>query len=164
MNSKLSRAQDEIKKSVQFKSWAFAIIAALIIGVVVIQFLPADPFVRGLFFILAAAVVTKPLQKIIHSWVAADSRCKACHAPFAIERTDSQREFVSAIPRKQIKKRGVVGGHGPDVGKDIIEHQSWTEERYKITDTFTCVKCGDAQQTSRIQTRREGYSSTTLRR
>ncbi|HDR2892291.1 TPA: hypothetical protein I4G69_003156 [Enterobacter asburiae] len=164
MDRNLSSSQLKIQNSVNIKSWVFGAISAFVISFIAINFLPKDSFLRISSLIAFTGVALVPAKKIIYHFLSADSRCKSCNTEFAVQRVDSKKEFISAIPRKNIKNMGNVGGHGPDVGKQIILHESWTEERYNITDTFACVECGDTHTTSRVTTQRSGYTSTKVRK
>lgn len=164
MNRNLSSSQIRIEKTINFKSWLFGALAAFILSFIAINFLPKDSFLRISSLIALTAIALVPAKKIFYLVLSADSRCKACNAQFSVQRVDSKKDFLTAIPRKKIKNEGKVGGYGPDVGKQIIVHESWTEERYKITDTFTCAECGDTHVSTRVTTQRTGYSSTKIRK
>lgn len=164
MGRNLSNSQLKIQNSVKIKSWIFGALSAGVLAFLAIHFLPKDSFLRISSLVAFTGIALVPAQKIIYHVLAADSRCKSCNTNFSVKRVDSLKEFISAIPRKNIKNMGIVGGHGPDVGKQIILHESWTEERYKITDTFACVECGDTHASSRVTTQRSGYTSTKVRK
>jgi len=163
VNKNLSDAQESIKKSVKYKAWLFSAIIALGIGFFSMTFLPKDEFVRIFFFCMMTVTTFFPVNYFIYRMLSSDSRCEVCEAPFAIKHIDSQKKFLSAIPRNCIKNIGKVGGYGPDVGKQVMMHESWTEERYEITDTYECTECGDTHQSTRMTTQRTGYSGTKTR-
>ena len=164
MDRNLTSSQIKIEKSVSIKSWVFGALSAVALSFIAITFLPEDVFLRISCLVALTGFVVVPAKKVIYHVLSADSRCKACNTEFAVQRVDSKKDFLSAIPRKNIKNEGKVGGYGPDVGKQILVHESWTEERYKITDTFSCVECGDTHVSTRVTTQRTGYSSTKIRK
>lgn len=164
MDRNLSPSQIKIEKSVNFKSWLFGSLAAFVLSFIAMTFLPKDPILQISSLVALTAIALIPAKKIIYHFLSADSRCRSCNAQFAVKLVDSKKDFISATPRKKIKNQGKVGGYGPDVGKQIIVHEFWTDERYKITDTFTCVECGNTDISTRISTQKTGYSSTTIRK
>lgn len=164
VNKMLSDSQKKIKESTNFKSWLFGLLASLVMSFFAITFLPEGATIRIPSLIVFIVIALLPAQKIIYNVLSSGLRCKVCNAQFAINHINSRKDFLSAIPRKRIKNEGKVGGHGPDVGKQIILHESWTEERYKVTDTYSCVECSDTYESTSISTNRAGYSSTKIRK
>ncbi|EAW6211314.1 hypothetical protein ABC356_005164 [Salmonella enterica] len=158
----MNNEQDEIKREANVHSWLYGVgITGVVSGMSYI-FTPGEIPTRLIVSALIFLVLLFPIVKVVFYFISSGLRCKTCNASYSIKLIDTKREFLSAIPRSKTQNQGVVGGdtRGPHHGKQVIIKSNWTEERYNITNIYSCIKCGNTYDTQRMETRKQGYSST----
>lgn len=158
----MNNEQDEIKREANVHSWLYGVgITGVVSGMSYI-FTPGEIPTRLIVSALIFLVLLFPVVKVVFYFISSGLRCKTCNASYSIKLIDTKREFLSAIPRSKTQNQGVVGGdtRGPHHGKQVIIKSNWTEERYNITNIYSCIKCGNTYDTQRMETRKQGYSST----
>ncbi|EOV0287495.1 hypothetical protein ACOIPX_005705 [Salmonella enterica] len=162
MKSVFLNKQNEIKREAQFYSWLYGVgITGGLSGLTYI-FIMGEIKTRLIFSSSVFLFFLFPVVKLVFYFISSGLRCKVCNTSYSIKLIDTKREFLSAIPRSKIQNQGVVGGdsRGPHYGKQVIIKSTWTEERYNIINVYSCVKCGNTYDTQRMETRKQGYSST----
>ena len=158
----MNNEQDEINREANVHSWLYGVgITGVVSGMSYI-FTPGEIPTRLIVSALIFLVLLFPIVKVVFYFISSGLRCKTCNASYSIKLIDTKREFLSAIPRSKTQNQGVVGGdtRGPHHGKQVIIKSNWTEERYNITNIYSCIKCGNTYDTQRMETRKQGYSST----
>ena len=158
----MNNEQDEIKREANVHSWLYGVgITGVVSGMSYI-FTPGEIPTRLIVSALIFLVLLFPIVKVVFYFISSGLRCKNCNASYSIKLIDTKREFLSAIPRSKTQNQGVVVGdtRGPHHVKQVIIKSNWTEERYNITNIYSCIKCGNTYDTQRMETRKQGYSST----
>ncbi|EHS2596308.1 MULTISPECIES: hypothetical protein [Enterobacteriaceae] len=158
----MNNEQDEIKREANVHSWLYGMGGTGVVSGIGYIFTPGEIPIRLVVSALIFLLLLFPIVKVVFYFISSGLRCKACNASYSIKLIDTKREFLSAIPRSKTQNQGVVGGdtRGPHHGKQVIIKSNWTEERYNITNIYSCIKCGNTYDTQRMETRKQGYSST----
>ncbi|MRT05188.1 hypothetical protein [Ewingella americana] len=158
----MNNEQDEIKHEANIHSWLYGVGITGAISFIGYIFTPMEILIRLIVSALIFSLLLFPIVKVVFYFISSGLRCKDCKASYSIKLIDTKREFLSAIPRSKTQNQGVVGGdtRGPHHGKQVVIKSNWTEERYNITNIYSCIKCGNTYDTQRMETRKQGYSST----
>lgn len=80
---------------------------------------------------------------------AKSAKCTKCGAAFSRSRTDRVENLAGSEDKQEREEQ-------PDKSVKVT---SWTEERYDVTDTYTCAKCGDVTTNAYQTTRRRDETS-----
>lgn len=162
----MNKEQDEIKRDANVHSWLYGVGLTGVISDIGYIFTPLEIPIRLIVSASIFLLLLFPIVKLVFYFISSGLRCKVCNASYSIQLIDTKREFLSAIPRSKTQNQAVVGGdtRGPHYGKQMIIKSTWTEERYNITNVYSCVNCGNTYNTQRMETRKQGYSSTKLYR
>ncbi|HGE6881176.1 MULTISPECIES: hypothetical protein [Enterobacterales] len=158
----MNNEQDEIKHKANIHSWLYGVGITGVISFIGYILTPMEILIRLIVSALIFLLLLFPIVKVVFYFISSGLRCKNCNASYSIKLIDTKREFLSAIPRSKTQNQGVVGGdtRGPHYGKQVIMKSNWTEERYNIINAYSCIKCGNTYDTLRMETRKQGYSST----
>lgn len=162
----MNNEQDEIKREANVHSWLYGVGVTGVVSGIGYIFTPGEIPIRLVVSALIFSLLLFPIVKVVFYFISSGLRCKDCNASYSIKLIDTKREFLSAIPRSKTQSLGVVGGdtRGPHYGKQAIIKSTWTEERYNITNVYSCIKCGNTYDTQRMETRKQGYSSIKIYR
>jgi len=154
-----SPAQLALKAEIEAGGLFVGIISAALVGGLVWLML------RGSYPVLAwlCAAVAFPLAYATGSWVyksvkSSAATCAACGAQFGITHVGRDESLISALPRKRQSEVGRMVS-GPNEGKRIVRIESWTEERYRIVDTYACSVCNQVSRVESTETRDAGKVS-----
>lgn len=165
MNHDLSSKQLEIKNNLEKDAVKSAMWISGFVGIFVFIILyfvfPGFSNYSTIKLIINAALgafsgylAYKPILGWTTSKKTKEAHCDNCGGDYAVELVSHDEDLIAAVPRSQIKRYMHVNG-------DKIQHSSWVEEKYNITDTYQCCECSKQKTKTYVVTRKTGYSSST---
>lgn len=150
--SKLSPEQLAKKKEIEGTAALIGFAVALLVCIFIWFYFGKDyPYLRYLFIVVAAPISFFLGFAPSAGMMSSGAKCEKCGESFCVSQTDRDEKFLSATPRKREYESGRFVS-GPNEGKRIIKKESWTEERYEVTTTYTCSACGDSRTSKSITT------------
>lgn len=160
----LSPEQIETKKGIQNTGMAIGFIFSVAIGILIWRFTKEIyPYLSYLFSIVSLPVTYWASNATYVSLKTSDAKCKDCGADFSVKHTGKEKKFLSAIPKRSETISG-QGFSGKNEGKDIITVRTWTEEKYEIIDTYTCISCNASRRMKSFKTVTSGQKSYNIYR
>lgn len=161
--SGLTPEQLALKEEIEKMSILIGCVASVIIVVIVwLVFHNKTPYLVYVFMVLAGWGTFLLAKKIYTKKKTADVQCKSCGTDYSVAISNRDETFLSAIPkrREQITGRSESGPHS---GHNIVTVSTWTEEKYKVIDTYTCNSCRHSYTRQYLKTVKTGYHSDTFR-
>ncbi len=161
---KLSPEQIKMKKGIQNTGRIIGFNSSLVIGILIWLFTKEIyPHLCYLFAIASLPATYWISNATYVSLKASDAKCKDCGADFSVNHTNKEKNFLSAIPKRSetISGRAISG---TNEGKNIITVRTWTEEKYEVINTYTCISCKASRRTKSFKTVVSGQQSNKIYR
>lgn len=143
--AELSEDQSEMQARIRKSAGIWGAVAGAIAGLLALWLLGGQG--AGLRYGVALVValgVGVLVFRASYGSQAKSARCAACGATFSRSRTDRAETLKESAP----KEERIVQPDGS------VKVTTWTEERYDVTDTYACAKCGDVTTNTYETTRR----------
>lgn len=161
--SGLTPEQIALKEEIEKMSILIGCVTGFIVGIIVwFIFHDKNPYLVYVFVIAAAWGVFVLAKRIYTKKKTADVQCKSCGADYSVVLSNRDETFLSAIPKRREQITG-RSESGPHAGHNIVTVSTWTEEKYKVIDTYTCNSCGNSYTRQYFKTVKSGYHSDTFR-
>lgn len=150
--SKLSPEQLSKKNEIEGMAALISFAVALVICIFIWFYFGKNyPYLRYLFMAVSAPISFLVAYIPSVGIMSSGAKCEKCGESFCVSQTARDEKFLSATPRRRESEVG-RSVSGPNEGKRIIRKESWTEERYEVTTTYTCSACGTSKVSKSIRT------------
>lgn len=143
--TQLSEEQQELQASIKKSSTIWAVIIGLITAGMVYWIMSSQAtMIRGGAAVIGGAIVAFAMYRKSFKSGSKSARCTSCDAAFSISRTDKSETLVVSENKEEREAQ--------EDGSTKVT--TWVEEKYDVTDTYTCSACSDATTKEYQTTRR----------
>ena len=157
--SGLTPEQIALKEEIEKMSILIGCVASVVIGVIIwFVFHTKTPYLVYVFIVLAGWGAFLLAKNIYTKKKTADVQCKSCGTDYSVALSNRDETFLSAIPKRRERVTG-RSESGPHAGHNIVTVSTWTEEKYKVIDTYTCSSCGHLYTRQYFKTVKSDYHS-----
>lgn len=141
----LSQDQAEMQSRIRRGAAVWGAVAGAIVGLLALWLLGGQGAALryGVALVAAAGAGFLVFRASFNSG-AKSARCAACGTAFSRSRTDRSERLKSSEAKEEREVQA----------DKSVEVTTWTEERYEVTDTYSCARCGDVTTNIYETTRR----------
>ncbi|MHA1127593.1 MAG: hypothetical protein ACTSRN_01415 [Alphaproteobacteria bacterium] len=144
--TQFSQEQQELQASIKKSATIWAVVLGLITAGMVYWIMASTATtIRGGAAVLGGAVVAFAMYRKSFKSGSQSARCSSCDAAFSISRTDKVETLVASENKDEREAQ--------EDGTTKVT--TWVEEKYDVTDTYTCSACSDATTKEYQTTRRK---------
>ena len=130
----LSNQQQELQNTIKKSARTTGIVSGVIAGLISLWALSSQSMV---IWLVGTAVIAGGVGFGIYKWrfsANSDSaKCTKCGATYSITQTDKTETPAGSSPKEEREEQ--------EDGSTMVT--TWTEERFNVTETYTCSKCAD---------------------
>ena len=144
--TQLSEEQQELQASIKKSSTIWAVVLGLITAGLVYWIMASQAtMIRGGAAVIGGVIVAFAMYRKSFKSGAKSALCSSCNAAFSISRTDKVETLVASENKeeREVQEDGTT------------KVTTWVEEKYDVTDTYTCSACSDATTKEYQTTRRK---------
>ena len=144
--TQLSQEQQELQASIKKSSTIWAVIIGLITAGLVYWIMGSQTsMIRGGAAVIGGVVVAFAMYRKSFKSGSKSALCSSCNAAFSISRTDKVETLVASENKEEREAQ--------EDGTTKVT--TWVEEKYDVTDTYTCSACSDTTTKDYQTTRRK---------
>ena len=130
----LNTEQEQLQASIQKSARTTGTIWGAIAGLISLWALSGQSIVVWLgASLLIAGAVGFGIYKWRYSAKSDSAKCTKCGASYSITQTDKVEKAIGTTPKEEREEQD----------DESTKVTTWTEERYSVTETYSCSKCGD---------------------